>query len=386
LRAATPPGDPRYAQRNNPGKNPGLPRFSADADADALVPRPDPGSIAPALAAWYARHRRDLPWRARRGETPDPYRVWLSEIMLQQTTVKAVAPYYAAFLDRWPDVKTLAAAPLDDVLAAWAGLGYYARARNLHACAKTVAERHGGVFPASEAALRELPGVGPYTAAAIAAIAFGLRAAPVDGNIERVVARLFAVETPLPAAKSELTRRAEAIAPGIGAGDHAQALMDLGSAICTPKRPSCMICPLSAFCLARARGIAERLPLKAVRPERPKRRGAAFVAIRDDGAILLRRRPPKGLLGGMLETPTSDWVAAEAAAAPGAADAPFPAAWREIGAIRHVFTHFELTLTVFIAAAPDDPSADGIWASRAELGALPSVMRKVAALALNDLP
>ena len=238
---------------------------------------PDPAI----LLQWYDRHRRVLPWRARPGEQADPYRVWLSEIMLQQTTVKAVAPYYARFLARFPTVAELAAAPLDDVLKLWAGLGYYARARNLHACAKAVAERHGGIFPDTEEGLRELPGIGAYTAAAIAAIAFDRRASPVDGNIERVIARLFAVEEELPAAKPRIRELAEALTPPQRAGDFAQAMMDLGATICTPKKPACVLCPWMEACAARARGDQESFPRKAEKKTGALRRGAAFVVLRD---------------------------------------------------------------------------------------------------------
>ena len=242
------------------------------------------------------------------GQPADPYRVWLSEIMLQQTTVKAVAPYYARFLERWGDVRALAAAPLDDVLKAWAGLGYYARARNMHACAIAVVERHGGEFPASEAELRALPGIGAYTAAAIAAIAFDQPATPVDGNIERVIARLYAVETPLPAAKPEIARLARRLTPNDRAGDFAQAMMDLGATICSPKTPACALCPWNDACAAFARGDAETLPRRTPKREGALRRGAAFVARRADGLVLLRTRPAKGLLGGMTEVPTTEWA------------------------------------------------------------------------------
>ncbi|MGB6907115.1 MAG: A/G-specific adenine glycosylase, partial [Methyloceanibacter sp.] len=265
---------------------------------------------AQALLAWYERARRDLPWRAAPGVTPDPYAVWLSEIMLQQTTVKAVAPRYADFLRRWPDVNALARAELDEVLAVWAGLGYYARARNLHACARAVVERFGGRLPETEAELRTLPGIGGYTAAAIAAIAFGRSATPVDGNIERVVARLFAVTTPLPAAKPEIKALAQSLTPLSRAGDFAQALMDLGTMICTPRRPACGLCPLRPGCAGLAQGLAEVLPYRGEKAERPLRRGAAFVVLRQDGAVLLRQRPLKGLLGGMLEPPSSPWLEA----------------------------------------------------------------------------
>src|SRR5947199_4735716 len=262
------------------------------------------------LLAWYDRHRRRLPWRAAPGEASDPYRVWLSEIMLQQTTVKAVGPYFEKFVARWPDVTALGRASQDDVLRMWAGLGYYSRARNLYACAVAVTREHGGIFPDTEEGLRALPGIGPYTAAAIAAIAFGRRTMPVDGNIERVVSRLFAVEEPLPQAKP-LIRQLAATLLGAGrAGDSAQALMDLGSTICTPKKPACALCPLNGDCLGFARGDQERFPRKAAKKTGELRRGAAFVVTRG-GELLVRTRAEKGLLGGMTEVPTSDWIAAQ---------------------------------------------------------------------------
>jgi A/G-specific adenine glycosylase len=332
------------------------------------------------LLGWYDRHARDLPWRARPGERPDPYAVWLSEIMLQQTTVKAVAPYYRAFLARWPRVGALAAAPVEEVMSAWAGLGYYSRARNLHACARLVVERHGGVFPDSEAALRTLPGLGPYTAAAVAAIAFGRRAVVVDGNVERVVARLYRIATPPPAAKTEIRARADALTPEARAGDFAQAMMDLGATICTPRRPACALCPLTADCAARAAGDAEAFPVKAAKRERPRRAGAAFVIVRPDGAALLRTRPPKGLLGGMSEFPGTDWRTDFDPAA--AVAAPMALAFARLpGAVDHVFTHFALTLTVFRAEAPAGaPAPAGMrWVAADALDgeALPGVMRKV---------
>ena len=262
---------------------------------------------AQALLAWYDRHRRRLPWRAENGERPDPYRVWLSEIMLQQTSVKAVAPYYARFLARWPSLQDLASVRLVEVLKLWAGLGYYARARNLHACAQAIVARHGGAFPQSEEALRTLPGIGGYTAAAIAAIAFDRQATPVDGNIERVVARLFAVEEPLPAGKPRIKALAQTLTPARRAGDFAQAMMDLGATICTPKRPACVFCPWNDVCDARLRGDQELFPRKAPKAQGRLRRGAAFVALRADGAILVRTRPAEGLLGGMTEVPTTHW-------------------------------------------------------------------------------
>jgi A/G-specific adenine glycosylase len=338
-----------------------------------------------ALLAWYDRHRRDLPWRARPGETPDPYRVWLSEIMLQQTTVRAVAPYYARFLERFPTVAALAAAPLEAVLQAWAGLGYYARARNLHACARAVVEQHGGRFPDTEAALRTLPGIGPYTAAAIAAIAFDRRASPVDGNIERVIARLYAVEDELPGAKPRIRALAEALTPAERSGDFAQAMMDLGATICSPK-PACAFCPWNDCCVARERGDPELFPHKAEKPEGRLRRGAAFVAVRADGFVLLRSRAERGLLGGMSEVPTSDWTHDfdEAGAldhAPEFARVSAPA-WRRIPAVvRHTFTHFPLELVVYKGhvAAGTPAIAGARWAAIDTLDgeALPNLMRKV---------
>ena len=342
------------------------------------------GEVAAALLAWYDRERRHLPWRYAPGVTADPYRVWLSEIMLQQTTVKAVVPYFEAFTSRWPTVAFLAAAPLDDLLAAWAGLGYYARARNLHACAKVVTRDYGGHFPHNEAELLALPGVGPYTAAAIAAIGHGLKATPVDGNIERVIARLFAVEDPLPAAKSVLRRHAETLTPDLRAGDYAQAMMDLGATVCIPKSPSCLICPIADPCRARVLGIAADLPRKTMKAERPTRYGAAFVITRADGAVLLRRRQPTGLLGGMLEVPSTEWGALPPGLNAVRAATPVDAALVKINApIVHVFTHFRLELTVYrgdVRRADKALSqAPWLWLGidAIESEALPSVMRKV---------
>jgi A/G-specific adenine glycosylase len=340
-----------------------------------------------ALLAWYDRHRRILPWRAGPKETPDPYRVWLSEIMLQQTTVKSVAPYFARFLQRWPDVRGLAAAPLQEVLKTWAGLGYYARARNLHACAQAVVNAHGGRFPSREDELRALPGIGPYTAAAIAAIAFDRPTLPVDGNIERIVARLFAVEESLPAAKPTIRRLADTLMPRQRPGDFAQALMDLGATICTPQRPACALCPLRDGCEARRRGDPELFPIKAPKIKGRLRRGAAFFLQRADGAVLLRQRPAKGLLGGMTELPTTEWAhdfedAAALAQAPRLAR--LRPKWRRVpGVVTHVFTHFPLELTVYAAeVAAATPAAEGArWVAAAELAgeALPTLMRKVVA-------
>ena len=357
--------------------------LAAKARAKKVAIGPDPDL----LLRWYDRHRRVLPWRARKGERADPYRVWLSEIMLQQTTVKAVAPYYARFLERFPVIAALAAAPLDDVLKLWAGLGYYARARNLHACAKAVVERHGGEVPETEDELLALPGIGAYTAAAIAAIAFGKRASPVDGNIERVIARLFAVEDELPAAKPRIRALAEQLTPQRRAGDFAQAMMDLGATICTPKSPACALCPWMESCEARARSDQQTFPRKAEKKTGALRRGAAFVMVRADGSILLRTRPEKGLLGGMTEVPTTEWTRDFDEAAP--ADAPVKATWRRIpGHVSHVFTHFPLELVVHMAKVSSRTRApQGTrWVPLAILSgeALPNVMRKVIAHALGS--
>ena len=307
------------------------------------------------LLAWYDRHRRALPWRAGRGERSDPYRVWLSEIMLQQTTVQAVAGYYRKFLSLWPDVKALAKASQDDVLAAWAGLGYYARARNLHAAAKVVAHQMGGKFPATAESLRVLPGVGGYTSAAIAAIAYDEKQAAMDANAERVIARAFAVKTPLPQAKKELHAHCQALVPE-RAGDFAQALMDLGSAICTPKRPACANCPWSQFCEARKLGIQEQLPVKAPKIARPLKRGAAFVARDASGAVLLVKRPDKGLLASMLEPPLGPWSEDFPKGAKALKQAPFEAVWKKRpGIVRHGFTHFELEVEVYVTEVARHP-------------------------------
>jgi A/G-specific adenine glycosylase len=340
------------------------------------------------LLTWYDRHRRVLPWRAARGETPDPYRVWLSEIMLQQTTVKTVGPYFSRFVTKWPDVRSLAAAPLEDVLRAWAGLGYYARARNLHACAKAVVKDHAGQFPADENALRALPGIGAYTAAAIAAIAFDRRAMPVDGNIERVVARLFAVEEELPAAKPRIKRIADTLTPAYRPGDFAQAMMDLGATICTPQRPACALCPLNGGCEARRRGDPEIFPVKAPKRTGALRKGVAFFVLRADGKVLLRSRPAKGLLGGMTEVPTTEW-SCDFDWRSALASAPFAKAnWKKLpGSVTHVFTHFPLELVVYSAEVPRNTTAPNgaRWTAISDLGgeALPTLMRKVLAHVLE---
>ena len=351
--------------------------------------------IAPALLDWYDRERRDLPWRYAPGDKADAYRVWLSEVMLQQTNVKTVIPYFLKFLQQWPTVKALATADLDEVLAGWAGLGYYSRARNLHACAKVVVAEHGGRFPSSEKVLTTLPGIGPYTAAAVAAIAYGEKATPVDGNVERVVSRLFAVREPLPLSKPALRSLAATLTPPTRTGDFAQAMMDLGATICTPKSPSCLMCPLKADCTARALGIEARLPARSPRGERPARFGIAFIALREDGAVLLRRRPENGLLGGMLEVPSTDWLDMLPSVGDAMRIAPIRADWWKVPAtVRHVFTHFELELVVYRAVVPVETTltfwAEGqrcSWAPRRELDklALPSLFRKVIAHGLREM-
>ena len=341
---------------------------------------------AAALLAWYDRHRRDLPWRAPPGRRPDPYRVWLSEIMLQQTTVATVGPYFDRFVARFPDVRTLAAAPLDDILHLWQGLGYYARARNLHACARAVVERHGGEFPDDPAALRQLPGIGDYTAAAIAAIAFDRPLAAVDGNVERVVARLFAERAPLPAAKPRLRALAAALVPAERPGDFAQAMMDLGAVLCTPRRPRCVLCPWRDDCAALALGIAEDLPAQAEKPERPQRFGFAFWLTRPDGAVLLRRRPEQGLLGGMIELPSTPWRGAPCSESEALDAAPIATAWTALpGTVQHGFTHFRLELVV-LAGKTDEP-IPGIWARPSEFKnyAFPTLTKKLVNYALSAL-
>jgi A/G-specific adenine glycosylase len=352
---------------------------------DGLITARDmEAAVAPALLAHYRRHARTLPWRRAPGEPRnDPYRVWLSEVMLQQTTVAAVIPYYERFLARWPTVEALAAVDDSDLMAAWAGLGYYARARNLLACARHVAGELDGSFPGDEAGLRALPGIGAYTAAAVAAIAFGERAVVVDGNVERVVSRLFAVETPLPAARPILRELAERITPTQDAGDFAQAMMDLGATICTPRNPTCLTCPLSDFCAARAAGEPSRYPIKAPKKVRPTRSGTAWW-VEADGAVWLVRRPDKGLLGGMMAVPSSEWSDEEATLSP----APISGNWRILNQpVRHVFTHFALDLRVAMLrlAEPDESqlasvTGPGQWwpLTTLEEAGLPTVFARVA--------
>lgn len=341
--------------------------------------------IAEALLDWYDRHARRLPWRIgpaerRSGAIPAPYHVWLSEVMLQQTQVATVRDYFLRFTERWPSIRELALAGEADVMAAWAGLGYYSRARNLKKCAETVWFDFNGDFPETPDELRKLPGIGEYTANAIAAIAFDYPAVVVDGNIERVTARLMRIHAPLPGAKKDIHKAVGEFGPSNRPGDFAQAMMDLGATICTPKKPACALCPLDGECAAHRAGEAELLPVKAPKAKKPRRKGAVFVAQQRDGSVLLRRRPPSGLLGGMSEPPTTDWNA-RSDGLTGQRAAPFEAAWREAGSIRHVFTHFELTLEVWLAELDGSELLDGVegwWSSPADLPgeALPTVMKK----------
>ncbi|CDZ53450.1 A/G-specific adenine glycosylase [Neorhizobium galegae] len=334
------------------------------------------------LLTWYDRHHRELPWRvspaaAKAGERADPYHIWLSEVMLQQTTVQAVKPYFAKFLTLWPKVTDLAAAPVEDVMAAWAGLGYYARARNLKKCAEAVAAEHGGVFPDTEEGLRALPGIGDYTSAAISAIAFNRQSAVMDGNVERVISRLYAIDAPLPGSKPAMKARVAELTPTERPGDFAQAMMDLGATICTPKRPACSLCPFRDDCLAFAEHDPERFPVKAAKKEKPVRLGAVFVAVTPEGEVLLRRRVDSGLLGGMTEVPTTAWTS-RIDGGTTTDHAPFPAAWEAFGTVTHVFTHFELRLSVFRAKTARISTADGWWepVTNLEAQALPTVMKK----------
>ncbi|MDP4891802.1 A/G-specific adenine glycosylase [Cypionkella sp.] len=335
-------------------------------------------AVSEQLLAWYDGAARVMPWRigpaARAaGARPDPYRIWLSEVMLQQTTVAAVSGYFTRFVTRWPSVQDLAAAADADVMAEWAGLGYYARARNLLACARAVVRDHGGVFPATAEGLRSLPGVGPYTAGAVAAIAYDEPAVVVDGNVERVMARLFGVETPLPLSKPALIAHATRLTPRLRAGDYAQAVMDLGATICSPRNPACGICPLMALCLARKAGIAAELPRKLPKPEKPVRRGAVWLA-ENAGQMLVERRRDKGLLGGMLGFVGDGWDGA-------GGGPPFQAEWQTLGEVKHTFTHFHLFLTVHWAKARGNPERG----SYADLNPddLPTVMRKAYDLAFT---
>lgn len=335
-------------------------------------------NIAQTLLRWYDQQGRDLPWRVKAGGQPNPYHVWLSEVMLQQTTTAAVAPYFARFVQCWPTVEALAAAQDEEVMAAWAGLGYYSRARNLLTCARIVAGCGG--FPRSEAELRQLPGLGPYTAAAIAAIAFGQRAVVVDANVERVVARLFAITQPLPAARQLIRDAADTITPAERSGDFAQAMMDLGATICTARDAKCLLCPLSAMCRGRMAGDPLRLPVKAARKPRPCRRGTAFW-IERKGQVWLVTRAGRGMLGGMRALPDDGWTAR----ADGSGDPPLAGAWQAGGVVRHSFSHFDLELAVAIYAGDRAGSlAQGVWwpVERLEEAGLPTLFAKAARLAV----
>ena len=336
-------------------------------------------TVGTRLLAWYDRHARTLPWRSPPSSPPpDPYRVWLSEVMLQQTTTAAVAPHYARFLERWPTVEALAAADESEIMTAWAGLGYYSRARNLIAAARVVGPRGG--FPDTETGLRELPGVGAYIAAAVAAIAFGRRAVVVDANVERVVARLFAIADPLPQARKAIRERTDAFTPDTRAGDFAQAMMDLGATVCTPRAPRCLLCPLAEGCLARASGEPDRFPVKPAKKQKPSRRGTAYWMERA-GSVWLVRRAGSGMLGGMRALPDDGW----SVRGDGWGDPPLAADWGDAGSVRHGFTHFELELSVWRAEVECDPPGEGEWWPIAELASagLPTVFAKAAARALS---
>ncbi|MDF3415317.1 A/G-specific adenine glycosylase [Sulfitobacter sp. M57] len=346
---------------------------------------PDTIALPRILLDWYDIHAREMPWRVgpaqrKAGVQPDPYRIWMSEIMLQQTTVATVRDYFQRFVTRWPTVGDLAAAQDADVMAEWAGLGYYARARNLLKCARAVVDEHAGEFPADHAALLKLPGIGPYTAAAVSSIAFDLRHTVLDGNVERVMARLYDVHTPLPAVKPVLMERAEALTPAKRPGDYAQAVMDLGATICSPKSPACGICPWRDPCAARAMGTQNELPKKTPKKPKPVRHGTVYLAQRTDGAWLLETRPEKGLLGGMLGWPGSDWVDTSAPLPKGTP--PVAADWQALaGEVRHTFTHFHLILTVQLAKVPNDTPGDFVPRTRFRPSDLPTVMRKAYDLA-----
>jgi A/G-specific adenine glycosylase len=326
------------------------------------------------LLVWYDAHARALPWRM---ASPNPYKTWLSEIMLQQTTVAAVKDYFLKFIGLWPTVHDLAAAQTEDVMKAWAGLGYYARARNLHACSKIVSGELGGVFPSSVVELAKLPGIGPYTSAAIAAIAFDIPAAAIDGNVDRVISRYYAIEDPLPQSKPRIRAEATALVPKKRSGDFAQALMDLGATICTPKSPACDICPWTDECSGRLRGLAETLPRKAKKEKLPTRYGHIFWIENSKGEVLLRTRAPKGLLGGMTEFPSSDWLRGKRQDF----EAPFKSVWKKAGVVEHTFTHFHLELTVWRTTS-ESAELNCHFVERDKLAgeALPSVMRKVVGL------
>ena len=377
-----------------PGKNKGSKRQTDNlaAEPTALASRTK-RQIATNLLDWYDSAQRELPWRAKPGAMSNPYHVWLSEIMLQQTVVKSAAPYFIKFISLWPTIEELAKAELEDIRSAWAGLGYYTRAANLHKCAQVIVNDYNGKFPIFAEELETLPGIGPYTAAAIAAIAFDEITTPVDGNIERLVSRLFAITTPLPKAKPEIKIWAKALTPSRRTGDFAQAQMDLGATICTPKNPSCLLCPLAKHCNAHKQGIAAQLPQRLAKKPKPTRYGTAFFALREDGKVLLRQRPEGGLLGGMTEVPSTDWQEAPVTGKTALKSPPLKGKWWQVpGVVKHTFTHFHLELTVYRLIATNQATltlfADPTrckWVDRDALDkeALPSVMRKIIVHAQN---
>jgi A/G-specific adenine glycosylase len=364
------------AEREVDGMSANVSALASEAKRKAIVAR---------TLAWWDRCRRALAWRAEPGDIPDPYRVWLSEVLLQQTTVQAATPYYRAFIAKWPTVEDLALALIEDVMSTFAGLGYYSRVRNLHACAKEIARR-GGTFPREEAELRALPGIGAYTAAAVAAIAFGRQTTPVDGNIARILARLLALEEPIARARTELAAAAGALAPSHRAGDFAQALMDIGATLCRPRNPVCGLCPLAPDCAAFQAGVPEAYPRRTEAKARPRRQGAVFFAQRSDGAFLARRRPPHGLLASTLELPGTLWTAeGPDEAVQGAA--PVAARWRRLpGEVQQVFTHFALTLTVYAAQYEGGAPEGCSWVGSDAIGAVgfSAMMRKAVQHALTE--
>ena len=346
-------------------------------------------ALAARLLAWYDLHRRVLPWRALAGGQADPYHVWLSEIMLQQTTVAAVGPYFKKFLDKWPTVQSLAAADLDDVMRMWAGLGYYRRARGLHACAQNIVKDYDGFFPSEEKELLKLPGVGPYTAAAVRAIAFDQKANVIDGNVERVVARLFAIETPMPKAKRELRDRAESLLPSARFGDYAQVLMDLGATVCTPRNPKCDVCPWPKACAACAQGDSESYPRREAPKAKPTRRGLAFVVFDRQGRALIRKRETEGLLAGMMEVPSTPWGEGKRPSLMRAEGfAPLKADWKVLkGTVYHSFTHFDLELGIAVARIATKGKIKGQWVAPENWAteALPRIMHKVLGFAQGSM-
>lgn len=359
--------------------------------ANAADEKPQAPAFAEALLAWYDRHARALPWRippakSKSGVNPDPYHVWLSEIMLQQTQIATVRSYYEKFLAKWPAIEDLAAAETEDVMKAWAGLGYYSRARNLKKCADMVATTLGGQFPQTAGELRQLPGIGEYTAAAVAAIAFRQAVAVIDGNVERVIARQHRIVTPLPGAKREIRKQLEPLVPSGRPGDFAQAMMDLGATLCTPKNPACGLCPVSGSCEGFKAGDAETFPRKAPKAEKPTRQGAAFVIRNSHGSVFLIRRPEHGLLGGMSALPGTGWSAGSDGLT-GRQALPFAGNWHKAGSVRHTFTHFHLQLEVWETGMDGDPPFEGRWAKLKDLSgeALPTIMKKAISAALPDV-